>query len=739
MSCGIKLEARRNADFRVTFTPASRKFTFSGMVPLFSVRLGDVVLLQVGPSATPNGSNFVVVGDSVVLTIEKADMALLDSAAPDTSSEVLFFDVTLTDGAAFENWLTGGTFILLGLNDVTCGGCNSTIEASLGGQCIQINIEGGNVGIGASVNLNALNKAVQDAETAAGEAAQSAAEAETAGATAGEAAGRGAAEVVVAGKADVNGSNVEADAFRGAIGAVAASLNGSDFTDPAAVQTNIGLDDPSFQTVKLTKGAVATDKAGLGPELLDGTGWTSAGWTGSVNNWTHTPGNASPLSRAISGVAAGKSYLVVMTISGSTAGSVSLSLGSTILDDSAGTIPLFAGNATFTRGVKVVGTGPFTVTPTSNFDGTVLLSVSEIAPIAASPIFATDSSAALNFEVLPGQASRRNVFIGGGGKLAYSASQCTAIGKDALRDVISGNSNTGIGHSALRDLTSGLFNTAVGGGCGVAITTGWYNTAVGGDALAFTTTGYNNSAFGVDALYLNTTGFNNTALGFSASFNNLGGSGNTSVGFKALFTNTGGTENVAVGSGALEKATTSQNTAVGSSSLINCTTGASNTALGRGSLTSLTTGGTNTAIGGISGFAHTTGSQNVYVGYGSGYTETPANANLTGANSVYVGYQAGPGVATQLANAIGVGYRSHPTKSNQAVFGNNLMVETVYYGVLLPGTAYTVSSLPAATAGLRGARAHVTDATAPTYLGALTGGGSVACPVFCNGSAWVSG
>jgi len=50
-------------------------------------------------------------------------------------------------------------------------------------------------------------------------------------------------------------------------------------------------------------------------------------------------------------------------------------------------------------------------------------------------------------------------------------------------------------------------------------------------------------------------------------------------------------------------------------------------------------------------------------------------------------------------------------------------------------TAYTVATLPT---GFQGARAYVTDATLPTYLGTLTGGGSVVCPVFYNGSAWVS-
>ena len=48
---------------------------------------------------------------------------------------------------------------------------------------------------------------------------------------------------------------------------------------------------------------------------------------------------------------------------------------------------------------------------------------------------------------------------------------------------------------------------------------------------------------------------------------------------------------------------------------------------------------------------------------------------------------------------------------------------------------YTVATLPSGTLG---DTAYVTDATAPTYLGTLTGGGGVACPVWHNGTAWVS-
>jgi hypothetical protein len=51
-------------------------------------------------------------------------------------------------------------------------------------------------------------------------------------------------------------------------------------------------------------------------------------------------------------------------------------------------------------------------------------------------------------------------------------------------------------------------------------------------------------------------------------------------------------------------------------------------------------------------------------------------------------------------------------------------------------SGYTVATLPAGTVGMT---AYVTDALSPTFLGTLTGGGTVKCPVFYNGSAWVAG
>jgi len=59
-------------------------------------------------------------------------------------------------------------------------------------------------------------------------------------------------------------------------------------------------------------------------------------------------------------------------------------------------------------------------------------------------------------------------------------------------------------------------------------------------------------------------------------------------------------------------------------------------------------------------------------------------------------------------------------------------------GVLKTG-GYTVTTLNAIAAPAIGMRAYVTDATSCALNGALAGGGSVKCPVWYNGTAWVGG
>ena len=56
-------------------------------------------------------------------------------------------------------------------------------------------------------------------------------------------------------------------------------------------------------------------------------------------------------------------------------------------------------------------------------------------------------------------------------------------------------------------------------------------------------------------------------------------------------------------------------------------------------------------------------------------------------------------------------------------------------GSRISTSGYTVATLPSGTIG---DTAYVTDAVSPTYLGNLVGGGSIVCPAFYNGTAWIA-
>lgn len=101
-----------------------------------------------------------------------------------------------------------------------------------------------------------------------------------------------------------------------------------------------------------------------------------------------------------------------------------------------------------------------------------------------------------------------------------------------------------------------------------------------------------------------------------------------------------------------------------------------------------------------------------------------------------VAYGAGWNGNTEVATMNGV-YDEMELRAPKAspTFTGTVTAPTIVSTTVVRLKNYTVATLPA---GTQGDMAYVTDATAPTYLGALTGGGSVVCPVFYNGSAWVS-
>ena len=65
-------------------------------------------------------------------------------------------------------------------------------------------------------------------------------------------------------------------------------------------------------------------------------------------------------------------------------------------------------------------------------------------------------------------------------------------------------------------------------------------------------------------------------------------------------------------------------------------------------------------------------------------------------------------------------------------------LETVE-GIIPPTTVYTVANLPSAVTSGTSARAFVSNALAPSFGVAVAGGGTVAVPVYSDGTNWKVG
>jgi hypothetical protein len=101
-------------------------------------------------------------------------------------------------------------------------------------------------------------------------------------------------------------------------------------------------------------------------EFLDALNWTSTGWTGSwAAGWAHTAGNTSALSQSHAAVI-GVTYGVSVTITGRTAGSVTVGFGGDIHAEV---------TATTLYSVAASSVDSLVIKPTSNFNGTIVMAI----------------------------------------------------------------------------------------------------------------------------------------------------------------------------------------------------------------------------------------------------------------------------------------------------------------------------------------------------------------------------
>ena len=284
-------------------------------------------------------------------------------------------------------------------------------------------------------------------------------------------------------------------------------------------------------------GNAATDLPTYSAEFLDADNWTSVNWTGSwAAGWTHTTGNTSVLSHDHAAVVATK-YQVAYVVTGQTAGTFTIMFGGQ-------TSAAISGTGAW--GPTATGTGVLQITPTSNFDGTIVISIKSITAVSTPICALTNSAGMVIFEQRIGNWNT-NVFLG---RLAGGYNS-------------TGYENIAIGPYSLYSNTTGNTNIAIGVNSLYSNTTGIYNAAIGMNALYYNTIGYQNLAMGYHALYKNINGSGNVAVGYNALINNTSGINNVGVGASCLGTNSTGNYNVAFGRAAGYTLTGSSNTCIG--------------------------------------------------------------------------------------------------------------------------------------------------------------------------------
>lgn len=280
------------------------------------------------------------------------------------------------------------------------------------------------------------------------------------------------------------------------------------------------------------------------------TGWTSGGnWAYGTNSALHTAGSTATFTQALT-TANGAYYFASFQVSGSTVGTVNMTLGAFL-----GGITSTAGsNITYTCGFFGTGTSAtLTFTPTSTFDGAIKnVTVQAMYGLnnATPPVFTINNTAGndtIPFEIRASQQSLFNYALGfrsmlnnvtGNNNLTFghfamnhnlTGSNNIAIGKNSMYTNVSGNNNVAIGLGNLGNIRSGTDNIAIGYNSAIGITSAFHNVAIGASSLGATTTGGSNVAIGFAADATCGACAANTAIGY-ASMNVVTGSNNTAIG-----------------------------------------------------------------------------------------------------------------------------------------------------------------------------------------------------------------
>lgn len=285
-------------------------------------------------------------------------------------------------------------------------------------------------------------------------------------------------------------------------------------------------------------GPSANDSSATGGEILTSAGWTSVDWTGDfATGFTHTVGNTTALSNTYS-IGINQWMLISLTITNRTAGSVTVTLGG-------GTLGPYT--ATTVVGLRGFSTGALSITPTTDFNGTVVVSIKSAAAVAATSTW-TSSNGTARIEIRTINGTD-NTLIGAsaGSRMNSAAVSNTVIGSQAGSYQVTGTFNTYVGAQAGQYATNAFNNTFVGAGAGVSTYNTSYSIYMGVNAGYNVTSGVHNVYIGVSAGSANTAGTYNNVIGGGALSSATSGNYNVGLGYQVLGAATTATATVAIG------------------------------------------------------------------------------------------------------------------------------------------------------------------------------------------------
>ena len=196
--------------------------------------------------------------------------------------------------------------------------------------------------------------------------------------------------------------------------------------------TNVSIGTTSTSAQLTQQSTTALESAPLGPELLSSSGWTTTGWTGDwVNGFTHTTGNTNALTNTLSAVN-GNLYQITYTVTGRTAGSFTITFGGV-------TSPSISSTGAW--GPKAISTGSLSITPTTDFNGTIIISIKQITGIYNPTYVILNSAGGNALEIRSTSNALSNIFIGNGvGRYNTTGYSNTAQGVSAGRFISGGSS-----------------------------------------------------------------------------------------------------------------------------------------------------------------------------------------------------------------------------------------------------------------------------------------------------------